>query len=85
MDSFKDSVRKYWPEAADAHKIILPYQRTTHYVLSRVVGGDLSVNSQYSGAKWVDILHLPNPEDIDPFSLVSLKRFQVSWALANTY
>jgi len=83
--TFKDSVIEHWPEAADAHRIVLPYQRATHFVLSRLVSGELSVASPYAEAEWVNILHLPEPELIDPFSLVSLNRFQIAWCLDNTY
>lgn len=83
--NFEDALSKHWPEGADAHKIILPYQRATHFVLSRLVQGELSVTSPYANAQWVDIMHLPESELIDPFSLVTLRRFQVEWALSNTF
>lgn len=84
-DTFEKSLSKYWPEGIKAHKIILPHQKVTHFILSRVVGGALSVDSRYSGAEWIDIVNLPSDQDIDSFSLLSLKRFQVNWALSNTY
>jgi hypothetical protein len=81
--TFEKALSKHWPEGADAYKIVLPYQRATHFILSRLVRGEWRVTSHYADAQWVDILHLPESEPIDPFSLVTLRRFQFEWALAN--
>ncbi len=85
VDTFEKSLSKYWPEGIEAHKIVLPHEKATHFILSRIVEGDLSVDSRFSGAEWVNIMGLPDDQEIDPFSLLNLKRVQVTWALANTF
>ena len=81
--TFNETFNGHWPEGAEAHKIILPYQRVTHFVLSRVVDGDFSLNSQYADAEWRSMLDLPDNSEVEPFSLVNLRRFQVTWALSS--
>lgn len=83
--SFENAVSAPWPEAADAYGITLPSQRLAHYIVSRVVSGEVNTGNHYSESAWIDVLQLPEDSKVEPFSLINLKRFQFMWALSNSH
>jgi hypothetical protein len=81
METFDDSTFRHNAETTERMGIVVHH--TTHYVLSRVVEGDLSLSSRYATSEWSRIADLPESDLIEPSSLVGLQRFQIAWALAN--
>lgn len=84
VDTYEDSLTKHRPQAAEAYNIILPHERITHFVLSQTIEAH-SLQSKSADAKWKSIAKLPPQNLVDPFSLVNLKRFQTTWAIANSF